>query len=350
MVEKTSQRAFWRLFLVALVALAIMVVAIQKTQPLRIGLVYSVGEIDGNPFNEAAQRGVQAVDALYGITVDTVAPYKIAEIKRELERFAKDDYDLIIGIGFYATGPIVEMSYRYKDVQFALIDGDPGFFHRDNLCAATFRHQGGAFMAGALAALMSQTQKVGFIGGMRTPLISEFEQGFIAGVEEINKQPSDDVETVVAYVGEGPEGFANPVRGREIGEAMIAAGVDVIFPAAGYSGVGIMELASDLRDRQPPFYAIGVDSNQDAFAPGRILTSVIKRMERPIVEIVGEVVAGNPLPRVISGGYKEKWITLSDFAQTRDVINPERLALLLEFKQPAEDFEEQTAADRAGNE
>ena len=308
------------LSIIALAALIVLWWCYQERQ-LKIALVYSVGGVDDNPFNSAARDGIIAVENLYDVSVDVAIPNNGADIKRFLNDFAEEGYDVVVGVGFLAYDPIVAASYRNRGAQFALLDGPPEL-ERDNIWVATFQHNGGGFLAGATAANASGADNVGFIGGMDVPVIREFRQGFIDGVRAVPEWSGAQVIDLAepphvlptgkliwtAYISNDPDGFSDPAAARELGEAMIARGCDVIFPAAGASSQGIIELAAEKR-----CCAIGIDGNQDRDAPpGWILTSVMKRMDRPLVRLVEALVVTGRFPEDNRGGYDKRWIMLSN--------------------------------------
>src|SRR5690606_9443216 len=152
-----------------------------------------------------------------------------------------------------------------------------------NLAALRFREEEGSFLVGALAALVGNSKKVGFVGGMDSPLIHKFEVGYRAGVKHV----CPDCEVLVQYAGVTPDAFANPGRGKELALSQYQQGVNVIYHASGSTGLGVFEAA-----RQLGRYAIGVDADQYGEAPGRILTSMVKRVDEAVFDAARRVQDG----------------------------------------------------------
>jgi len=195
-----------------------------------------------------------------------------------MRAFAERGYDLIIGVGF-AQAPIMEqVSKDYPNLKFAIIDG---VIDAPNVASLNFKEHEGSFLVGMIAARTTKTNKVGFVGGMDIPLIHKFATGYAEGARYANPK----VEVFENYVGVTDSAWNNPGKGKELAKAQIERGADVIFQAAGNSGLGVFDAAEETNR-----LAIGVDANQNWVKPGFILTSMLKRVDNAVYNTVKEVV------------------------------------------------------------
>jgi basic membrane protein A len=192
--------------------------------------------------------------------------------------------DLVIGVGFIFTDDLTQLAKDYPRTNFAGIDfavttdpaGNP-IAPPPNVAALKFREEQGSFLVGALAALESKTKKLGFVGGMDSPLIVKFEAGYRAGVKAVCPQCT----VLVGYAGVTPEAFRNPGKGKELALSQYGQGADIIYHASGSTGLGVFEAA-----RQTGHLAIGVDADQYAEAPGHVLTSMVKGVDEAVFDVI----------------------------------------------------------------
>jgi basic membrane protein A len=197
-----------------------------------------------------------------------------------MRAFAERGYDLVIGIGFAQT-PIVEaVAKDFPKIDFAIIDG---VSQLPNVASLVFKEQEGSYLVGMIAARTSKTGILGFVGGMDVPLIHRFAVGYEEGARAVNPK----IQVIDNYVGVTEAAWNNPGKGKEISLAQISKGADVIFAAAGNSGLGAFDAAEQARKR-----VIGVDSNQNWVKPGYVLTSMVKRVDNAVYQIVADRVAG----------------------------------------------------------
>ncbi len=255
---------------------------ITKTE-LKVGIVLST---TNKSFNDSAIEGLENAKKSLGITYKDIQPKEVADCENSLEFLANNGYNLIFAIGIIMQNPLVKVAPKYPKVKFAIIDVDYGNKALNNVLGLVFKDQQGSFLAGALAASISKSNVVGFVGGMEAPLIYRFEGGFTAGVRAINP----DVKILSAYVGTDETAFNNPDKGKEIALDFISKNADVIFHAAGESGQGVFEACS-----VKGIKAIGCNSNQNWIKPGTIIASVLKRVD---------VAVGNTVKAVIDGTYQ----------------------------------------------
>lgn len=260
---------------------------------VRIGLVFDVGGKNDKSFNEAAWRGLQRVKAELGVETDSIEPTEGNDRESALRTLAARKCDLVIGVGFIFGPDLERLARQFPNVRFAGVDYSPseGVGTLPNLVGLRFREHEGSFLVGAIAGLSSRTKVVGFVGGMRIPLIRKFEAGYEAGVHRV----CPACRVVSAYAGTEPKAFADPALGQELAAAQYGQGADVIFHAAGKTGDGVFAAAV-----QRGAKAIGVDSDQFDNAPCCVMTSMVKRVDVAVVDIVKEVIAGK-----FRGGLRE---------------------------------------------
>lgn len=248
----------------------------------RIGLVFDVGGRGDKSFNDAAFAGVSRAEKELGVEASYLEPASTEDREAALRLFAARGFDLVIGVGFIFSSDIEAVARAYPSTKFAGVDYAPG---KDgipgNVAALAFREEEGCFLVGAVAGLVSKSGHVGFVGGMSGPLIRKFEVGYEQGVKAAC--PTCTVHS--AYAGPTPDAFRDPAKGKALANAQIAAGSDVIFHASGSTGHGVFEAASDAK-----IFAIGVDADQHDEMPGTVVTSMIKRGDVAVFDIVKAVV------------------------------------------------------------
>ena len=265
---------------------------------VRVGIVFDIGGKDDRSFNAAAYEGVKCAETgrkpdgtpcdkpSLGIMLRDVEPGNPTSIEPAIRAFAERGYDLIIGVGF-AQAPILELVAKdYPNINFAIVDGAS---QMPNVASLVFKEHEGSYLVGMIAAQESKTGVLGFIGGMDIGLIHRFAKGY----EEGAKAARPDARVIVNYVGVTDGAWNNPGKGKELALAQIGKGADVIFTAAGNSGLGafdaVEQAGKDAQGRANRF-VIGVDSNQNGVKPGFVLTSMVKRVDNAVYQIVSDVV------------------------------------------------------------
>jgi basic membrane protein A len=286
---------------------AVMLAAVACTMPadaeadrskVRVGIVFDIGGKDDRSFNAAALVGVTCAATgtkpdgspcekpSLGVVVRDVEPGNPTSIEPAMRAFAERGYDLVVGVGF-AQAPIMEsVAKDYPNVNFAIIDG---VSELPNVASLVFREHEGSYLVGMIAARASRTGTLGFLGGMDIPLIHRFEKGYEEGARSVRP----DVRIIQNYVGVTDGAWNNPGKGKELSLAQIGKGADVIFTAAGNSGLGAfdaVEQAGKGADGRATHFVIGVDSNQNMVKPGYVLTSMVKRVDNAVYQIVEDVV------------------------------------------------------------
>ena len=261
----------------------------------KVGIVFDIGGKNDRSFNAAAWEGVQRAEKDIGICLYDVEPGNPTSIEPAMRAFAEKNFDLIIGVGF-AQGPIMQsVATDYPNIKFAIVDGvifeADGKTPKSNVASLIFREHEGSYLVGMIAASKSKTGTIGFLGGMDIGLIHRFAKGYEEGAKAVNPK----VNVIVNYVGVTDGAWNNPGKGKELSLAQIEKGADVIFTAAGNSGLGAFD-AVEQYGRGPNGeankFVIGVDSNQNGVKPGFVLTSMVKRVDNAVYDVVKEVNAG----------------------------------------------------------
>lgn len=252
---------------------------------VRVGLVFDIGGKNDKSFNEAAYRGLERARTELGVQVEYIEPTEGADRETAMRSLAARGVDLVIGVGFIFGPDLERLAVQFPNVKFAGIDYSPsqGIGTLPNLAGLRFREHEGSFLVGAIAGLITRTKVVGFVGGMKIPLIRKFEAGYEAGVRYV----CPTCRVLGAYAGSEPKAFADPPLGQELAAAQYGQGADVIFHAAGKTGDGVFAAA-----RQRKARAIGVDSDQFEAAPCCVVTSMVKRVDVAVIDIIKDVIAG----------------------------------------------------------
>jgi basic membrane protein A len=247
-----------------------------------VGLVFDIGGRGDKSFNDAAYAGLERAQKELGVTYTTLETSEGSDREAQLRQLAAGDAKIVFGVGFLFTDDIKALAKEFPNQKFACIDYtvNPGDTLPPNLVALKFREEEGSFLVGALAALLSKTGKLGFVGGMEIPLIRKFQAGFTAGVKAVNPR----AVVMVKYAGNTGAAFKDPTKGKELALAEYQAGADIIFHASGSTGLGVFEAARELKK-----LAIGVDSDQYDEAPGVVLTSMVKRVDTAVFDTIRDL-------------------------------------------------------------
>ncbi len=253
-------------------------------------VVFDMGGKFDKSFNEAAYRGIERWKK------ETGKPYLEFEISNEtqreqaLRRMAERGASPIVGIGFAQASAMEKVAKEFPKLQFAIIDS---VVNAPNVQSIVFKEQEGSFLVGTMAAMASKTGKVGFVGGMDIPLIRKFQCGYEQGAKYANPK----TEVVANMTGTTGAAWADPGRGSELAKAQFGNGADVVFAAAGGTGIGVYQAAKDSGK-----LAIGVDSNQDHLQPGTMLTSMLKRVDTAVYQAVVAYTPGVTVLGLKEGG------------------------------------------------
>ena len=239
-------------------------------------IIYDLGGKFDKSFNEAAYNGAEAWKAETGGTYIDLELQNDAQREQALRRFASQGANPIVMAGFSWGTALGTVAAEFPDTNFVVIDA---VVDQPNVQSIIFDEHTGSFLVGALAALKSETGTVGFVGGMDVPIIHKFYCGYAQGAKAANP----DIKLIENYTGTTPAAWNDPVTAGELTKAAIDAGADVVFAAAGGSGLGVLQAAKDAGK-----YSIGVDSNQNYLQPGSVLTSMLKRVDVAVQTALSE--------------------------------------------------------------
>lgn len=296
---KLGSRVIWGLFLVALLGGCAELQPVSQ-RVLNVGMILARGGLGDRSFNDSAYAGLQEAQKQHSIRFET-ADFTSDEANLEaLRRFARQGYDLIIGVGFENAPYIETIAKEFPNRRFAIIDT---VVEGDNIAAIVYREQEGDFLMGVLAAMLTKSKKVGFIGGMDIPVIRRIEQGFSQGVTYQDSQ----VEIVSELAGT----FTDPEVGKTLALAQYGAEVDIIYNGAGRTGLGIIEAA-----KEQGKLTIGTSGDQRYLAPGNVVGNRPKRVDTAVLTLVQEVTEDKFTPGTRSLGLKEGGLSLGPFDET----------------------------------
>ncbi|HMS32544.1 MAG TPA: BMP family ABC transporter substrate-binding protein [Ignavibacteria bacterium] len=288
-----------------------------NTIPLKVGLVFDIGGRGDKSFNDAAYKGLETAKNKLGVEFEAIDPGDGADRESSLRKLAsRKDIGLIFGVGFIFTDDINNIAKEFPDKKFACIDYsvDPTKTILSNIEAIEFKEEEGSFLVGALAALTTKTNKVGFIGGMESSLIKKFETGFKQGVNYVNPE----CRVLSAYVSVSPEGFKNPGKAKEIALSQYSGGADIIYHASGLSGLGLFEAA-----REKNKLAIGVDMDQFKEAPGFVLSSMVKQVDEAVFLTIKDFKENKFKGGIKTFGIKDNGVGFVYDENNKNLISPE---------------------------
>lgn len=309
------------------------------TSKIRVGIVFDIGGKDDRSFNAAAWAGAKCAQTgnwpdgtscgkpALPIVLRDIEPGNPTSIEPAMRAFAERNYDLIIGIGFAQT-PIIELVAKdYPNIRFAIVDGVSNL---PNVASLVFKEHEGSYLVGMLAAKSSKTGTIGFIGGMDIGLIHRFKGGYEEGARAVNP----NIIVKPNYVGVTDSAWNNPGKGKEIALAQISQGADVIFTAAGNSGLGAFDAVEQAgkKDGRATHFVIGVDANQNMLKPGFVLTSMVKRVDNAVYAIVQDVINGQFKAGFHVYGLGEDGVGYAMDANNKDLITPEMIQQVEEAK------------------
>jgi basic membrane protein A and related proteins len=229
-------------------------------------LLYDLGGKFDKSFNEASFNGAEKFKAETGIAYVEFEVSNATQREQALRRFAEDGRNPIAMAGFSWADALEKIAVEFPDTKFAIIDM---VVDKPNVRSVVYKEQEGSYLVGVMAAMASKSKKVGFIGGMDIPLIRRFGCGYVGGAKAAGA-----TDVIQNMTGDTPAAWNDPTKGGEIAKTQIDQGADVIYAAAGGTGVGVLQAAADAGK-----LGIGVDSNQNGLQPGKVLTSMVKRVD-----------------------------------------------------------------------
>ncbi|UFN47524.1 BMP family ABC transporter substrate-binding protein [Roseomonas sp. OT10] len=288
-----------RLLALALCALLALGTTAKAQGTISPAIVFDMGGKFDKSFNEGVHTGGQEFQRATGIEVREFEPQNDTQREQALRNFARRGASPIIAVGFNQASAVKTVAAEFPALRFVIIDA---VVEAPNVQSILFREEQGSYLAGMLAALRSATGKIGFVGGMDIPLIRKFACGYIQGARAANPR----IEVLQNMTGSTPTAWNDPVRGGELARSQIERGADVVFHAAGATGIGVLQAAADASK-----YGIGVDSNQNHLHPGRVLTSMVKRLDVATRTTLEAARAGSWKPGVNILGLPEDGVALA---------------------------------------
>ncbi len=246
----------------------------------RIALILDKGGKDDKSFNNAAFRGATEAKQKLGIFLKEIEASDDSFFEPAMRSFIQKKFDLIIGIGVSQSEAVKKLAKEFPQQKFAIIDAP---VDAPNVMSAMFNEHEGSYLVGYIAALKSKTGHIGFIGGMDIPLIRRFEKAYVQGAEAARAGAKVEVN----YVGVTSEAWNNPTKAKELAQNQFEKGVEVIFTAAGASNNGVFDSAESLNK-----FVIGCDSNQNWIKPGHVLTSMLKRVDTAVYQVIEDLTKG----------------------------------------------------------
>lgn len=268
-----------------------------EAKAFKVGMSTDIGGLNDDSFNAAAWRGMSKLKDELKFEVKAVESQKAEDYETNFRNLMDAGFDVVWGIGFMMTDATDKMAKENPKQKFAIIDS---VVNQPNVASVVFKEEEGSFLMGVIAAKLTQTKKVGFVGGMESDVISHFDAGFQAGVRAVD--PS--ITVLRTYAGS----FIDPVKGKDHANSLIQQGADVIFHASGSTGKGVIEAAAEQKK-----WVIGVDSDQSKLAPEYVVSSMMKRVDVAVYEVSKQAQAGTfPGGKTTVLGLKESGVGYSD--------------------------------------
>lgn len=280
----------------------------KDAEDVKIGIVTDVGGVNDGSFNQSAWEGLTRAEEELGITAKYLESATDADYIPNIETFVDEEYDLIICVGYQLADALREEAELNPDVNFAIID-DASCSDLENVTCLMFEQAQASYLAGYVAGLATETNVIGFVLGMSTEIMHEFGYGYCAGALDANPD--------VKILQTNANSFADTAAGKTAANNMIANQADVIFHAAGGTGLGVIDAC-----KEAGIWAIGVDSDQSAIAPATILTSAMKRVDNVCYDQAAAVVEGNLKSGVLTYSLEDEGV---DIAPTTDNLSEEIL-------------------------
>ncbi len=289
-------------------------------QEISPGLLFDLGGKFDKSFNESSYEGAERFKSETGIEYVEFEISNDAQREQALRRFAEDGRNPIVMAGFSWASALEAVSKDYPDTSFAIIDM---VVDQPNVRSVVFKEQEGSYLVGLLAGMKSESGTVGFVGGMEIPLIGKFECGYVQGVMAAN----ESANVIRNYTGDTPAAWNDPTRGAEITRSQIEQGADVVYHAAGGTGVGVLQAAADAGK-----FGIGVDANQNYLHPGHVLTSMLKRVDVAVYEAFMDAHNGEFETGIMNLGLAEDGVGYALDEHNRDLITADMEAAVEQAK------------------
>ena len=249
-------------------------------------MVADVGGVNDQSYNQGAWEGIQAFEKETGTKVAFIETIQMSDLATNFDKAVDGEYDLIWGIGFNTANPLNDSAKMNPELTYAIVDHDFGGEILDNVTSAMFNVEEASYVVGYIAGLTTETNKVAYIGGMRSPVMDLFEYGFKAGVDHAAEELGKEIKVEVQIA----ESFSDAAKGKAIAASLYNDGSDIIFVAAGATGSGVIEQAIEENK-----WVIGVDRDQSYLAPKNVLTSALKNVGIVTEDISKRIIDGEEL-------------------------------------------------------
>lgn len=305
-----------RIALGALAVAALAVSGMAKAEDFKPAIIFDMGGKFDKSFNEAGYNGAEEFKKATGIDYMDFEVTQVSQRAQAAERMARKGASIVVAMGFAQADAVKAAALAHPETKFTIIDM---FVDLPNVQSIIFREEQGSFLVGMAAAMASKTGKVGFVGGMDIPLIRKFALGYKEGVMYANPK----AEVIENMTGATPAAWNDPTKGSELAQSQFDRGADVVFAAAGRTGLGVLQTAADSKK-----YAIGVDSNQDYLHPGTMLTSMLKRVDVAVNDAFTSAKDGTWTPGIRILGLKENGVGFSVDQWNKGVLTPEMIAAM----------------------
>ncbi len=296
-------------FVLGLMAAAAMTVPAFAAD-IKPAIIYDLGGKFDKSFNEAAFNGAEKFKTESGIEYRDFEIQNDAQREQALRKFAEDGNNPIVMAGFSWAAALEKVAADFPDVKFTIIDM---VVEKPNIHSVVFKENEGSYVVGVMAAMASKSKKVGFVGGMDIPLIRKFGCGYVGGAKAAGA-----TDVIYNMTGDTPAAWNDPTKGSEITKAQIDQGADVVYAAAGGTGVGVLQAAADAGK-----LGIGVDSNQNGLQPGKVLTSMLKRVDVAVYNAFNEAKEGKFEGGISALGLKEGGVDYAMDDNNKDLVTPE---------------------------
>lgn len=256
------------------------------TTNFSVAMVTDTGGVNDQSFNQSSWEGLTVLKDKYGAKVSYLESVQEADYATNLDKLIDQDNDLVWGVGYAIAEALDNAAKMNPDQLFGIIDHSFGDEAEDNVVSLTFRSQEASFLVGYVAALTTESNQVGFVGGIASDVVKQFEYGYRAGVAYGAAELGKDITVDVQYA----ESFTDAAKGKAIATKMFSDGCDIVFHAAGNVGTGVIEAAKDANK-----FAIGVDRDQYDLAPENILTSALKRVDQAVTLVSEKIMNGEDM-------------------------------------------------------
>lgn len=293
-------------------------VAADAFQP---AIVFDFGGKFDRSFNQSASEGAERFKKDTGVAYREFEITNAAQREQSMAQLARRGATIIVAIGFTQASAVEKVAKQFPQVKFTLVDA---VVDLPNVQSVTFREEQSSYLCGMAAAMASKTGKVGFVGGMDIPLIRKFALGYVEGARSVNPQ----IEVIQNMTGTTPAAWGDPTKGGELARSQFGRGADVVFHAAGATGLGVMRAAKDAGK-----LSIGCDSNQNYIHPGSVLTSAVKRVDVAVYAAFDSARKGTWKPGPVVIGLEQDGVDIAIDEHNRGLITPEMERRLRQAKQ-----------------